>query len=183
MSNALASYTRGHGLDSLHNRQGTKQTWAEPESLNGRGFEPWTSTNTCGYVCRYVDQKGSAAMLISIQSAGVTPEVNRRITQTRKHTTEGSILTLKPRADQTSPEVENRGMSGPTKRTHVLQKMCFCCQHCTESEWCRGLWGHGFNSPHSYTSIALRVNGVEVSEVMGSTPHTVIPALHWELMV
>ena len=33
-----------------------------------------------------MDQKGSAAMLISIQSAGVTPEVNLRITQARKHT-------------------------------------------------------------------------------------------------
>ena len=34
---------------------------------------------------RYVDQKGSAAMLTSIQSAGVTPEVNLGITQARKH--------------------------------------------------------------------------------------------------
>ena len=31
--------------------------------------------------------------------------------QARKHTSEGS-----------SPEVQNRGISGPTKRTHVLQK-------------------------------------------------------------
>ena len=34
-----------------------------------------TSTDACGLVCKYVDQKGSAAMLTSIQSAGVTPEV------------------------------------------------------------------------------------------------------------
>ena len=45
---------------------------------DGRGFEPRTSTNACGHICRYVDQKGSAAMLTSIQSAGVAPEVNLR---------------------------------------------------------------------------------------------------------
>ena len=32
-----------------------------------------------------MDQKHSAAMLTPIQSAGVTPEVNLRITQARKH--------------------------------------------------------------------------------------------------
>ena len=42
------------------------------------GFEPQTSINACGLICRYMDQKGSAAMLTSIQSAGVTPEVNLR---------------------------------------------------------------------------------------------------------
>ena len=41
-------------------------------------FEPRTSTNACGHVCRYVDRKSSAAMLTSIQSAGVAPEVNLR---------------------------------------------------------------------------------------------------------
>ena len=45
---------------------------------DGRGFEPQTSTNARRHVCRYVDQKGSAAMLTSIQSAGVVPEVNLR---------------------------------------------------------------------------------------------------------
>ena len=49
-----------------------------PCLLRGRGFEPRTSTNACGHVCRYVDRKGWAAMLTSIQSAGVTPEVNPR---------------------------------------------------------------------------------------------------------
>ena len=47
-------------------------------SMDGHGFEPQTSTNACGHVCRYVDQKGSAAMLTPIQSAGVAPEVNLR---------------------------------------------------------------------------------------------------------
>ena len=64
------------------------QNTAEPEwpsglqrracGTDGHGFEPQTSTNACGHICRNVDQKGLAAMLISIQSAGVTPEVNLR---------------------------------------------------------------------------------------------------------
>ena len=45
---------------------------------NGRGFEPRTSSNACGHIWRYVDLKGSAAMLTSVQSAGVAPEVNLR---------------------------------------------------------------------------------------------------------
>ena len=42
------------------------------------GSNPQTSTNARRHVCRYVDQKGLAAMLTSIQSAGVIPEVNLR---------------------------------------------------------------------------------------------------------
>ena len=38
-----------------------------------------------GHACKYVDRKGLAAMLTSIQSAGVAPEVSLRITQMRKH--------------------------------------------------------------------------------------------------
>ena len=41
-----------------------------------------------------MDQKGLAAMLTPIQSVGVAPEVNPRITQARKHA-------LKPGADVT----------------------------------------------------------------------------------
>ena len=55
-------------------------------------FEPQTSTNTCGHICKYVDQKGSATMLTSVQSVGVTPEVNLRITQVRKHVRDPSWL-------------------------------------------------------------------------------------------
>ena len=47
-------------------------------STDSRGFEPRTSTNACRHVCKYVDQKGSAAILTSIQSAGVAPEANLR---------------------------------------------------------------------------------------------------------
>ena len=42
------------------------------------GFEPRTSTNACRHICRNVDQKVLAAMLTSIQSVGVAPEVNLR---------------------------------------------------------------------------------------------------------
>ena len=52
-------------------------------------------------VCWYVDQKGYAAMLTSIQSAGVTQEANQRHSmQARKPTREKSTLTLKPRTYQ-----------------------------------------------------------------------------------
>ena len=46
---------------------------------DGPGFEPWPQPPLRN-VCKYVDQKGSAAMLTSTQSATVTPEVNLRIT-------------------------------------------------------------------------------------------------------
>ena len=50
-------------------------------------------------------QKGSAAMLTSIQLAGVTPEMNlRNNVQARKRASEKSNLALEPRAD-----VQNRG--------------------------------------------------------------------------
>ena len=51
---------------------------------DGRGFKLRISTNASGHIYKYVDQKGLAAMLTSIQSAGATPEVNLRITQVRK---------------------------------------------------------------------------------------------------
>ena len=64
---------------------------------DSHGFEPWpawTSTST--------SQKGSAAMLTSIQSAGVAPTVNPRIRQVRKHAKRNPPwLALKPRTDVT----------------------------------------------------------------------------------
>ena len=60
-------------------------------------------------------------MLTSVQSAGVAPEMNlMNSMQARKGASKKSTLALKP--IQMSPEVQNRGISGPTKRTHVLQK-------------------------------------------------------------
>ena len=45
-------------------------------------------------MCKYVDQTGSAAMLATKRSAGVTPEVNLR---NPLHATERATLALKPR--------------------------------------------------------------------------------------
>ena len=42
------------------------------------GLSPRTFINAHRHVCSYVDQKGSAAMMTSIQSEGVAPEVNLR---------------------------------------------------------------------------------------------------------
>ena len=78
------------------------------------------STNACGHVCKYVDQKGSAAMLTSRQSSGVEPVVNLKITQARKYAKRDPSWLWNP--GQTSLEVQTRGISGPTKRTCVLQK-------------------------------------------------------------
>ena len=71
----------------------TEQEW--PNGLqhcatcgtDGRGFNPPPppQTNACGHIiCKYVDRKGSAAMVASVQSAGVAPEVNLRITTGKK---------------------------------------------------------------------------------------------------
>ena len=89
---------------------------------DSHGFEPQTSTNACRHNCRYVDQKGSAAMLTSIQSAGVIPEVNLRMTQARKHAK--GILALKPGTDITrSPK---QGYQWPHEKdwcpTKILKK-------------------------------------------------------------
>ena len=81
---------------------------------NDRGFEHQTPTNAC----RYMDQKGSAAMQTSnSQQCWARGE-------SEDHTSEKvckrSTLALKPRADITR---SNRGTSGPTKRTYGLQKI------------------------------------------------------------
>ena len=70
----------------------------------------------------HMDQNGLDAMLTSIQSAGVTPDVNLRITQARKHAKRDLPWLWNP--GQMSLEVQNKGISGPTKRTYVLQKKC-----------------------------------------------------------
>ena len=42
--------------------------------------------------------------------------------QAWKHTSEGSTLALKPRAGETSPEVQNKGISGPKKKDSCSPK-------------------------------------------------------------
>ena len=73
-----------------------------------------------------LDEIGSAAMLATKRSAGVTPEVNLRIpfsvgNEVCKQRDPPWLWKL----GQMSPEVQNGGISGPTKRTDVLQKNFF----------------------------------------------------------
>ena len=67
-------------------------------------------------------------MLAAKRSAGVAPEVNLRERVTR--TPPPSVNKAEPRGD-----VENRGISGTTKRTHVLQKFFKKCCHPDPSDW------------------------------------------------
>ena len=81
--------------------------------------------NPASYLCYLSSMWGMwpAVMLTSIQSAGVAPEVNLRTSaKTRKHASEKSTLTLNPRADITKSPKQGY-ISGPTKRTCVLQKI------------------------------------------------------------
>ena len=105
--------------DFSTNKLTTKKSHSQP-SRSG-----WVvSTNAHRHVYMYVDQKGLAAMLTSVQSAGVTPEVNLRnsLCAGEEACKRGNPPWLW-NPGQTSPEVQNRGISGPTKRTYVLQKL------------------------------------------------------------
>ena len=64
-------------------------------------------THDCKY---YFDRKGSAGLLTSIQSAGVTPVVNLGITQARKH------------AKEIHPGFETRGRHHQKSKTGDLPK-------------------------------------------------------------
>ena len=72
--------------------------------MDGHGFEPQTSTNASRHVCRYIDQKGLAAMLTSTVSRCHTRG------ESEDHTSEnmqkGSTLALKPRADVTISPIQ-----------------------------------------------------------------------------
>ena len=75
---------------------------------------------------RYVEEIGLAAMLAAKRSAGVAPEVNLRertmllVRLCQVRIRQNPLWLWNP--EETSPEVQNRGIIGPTKRTHVLQK-------------------------------------------------------------
>ena len=73
-----------------------------------RGLEP-----NKFLVCKYVDENSSAAMLAAV---GVTLEVNLRIPF---HA--GNVACKRLDPPWTSSEVQKRGISDPTKRTHVLK--------------------------------------------------------------
>ena len=61
-------------------------------------------------VRKYVDENGLAAMLATKKSAGVMPEVNLRIPL---HAGDEAFMGGIHPVWQTSPEVQNRGISGP----------------------------------------------------------------------
>ena len=69
-----------------------------------------------------VDENGFAAMLATKRSAGIAPKVNLRILL---HAGNEACKQGDPpwlwNLGQTSPEVQNRSISGPRKRTDVLQ--------------------------------------------------------------
>ena len=89
----------------------------ETQTVLGSNPDPaQISTNACTYVCKYVDQKDSAAMQTSMQSEGVAPEELHAGKKARKWEIHPG---LKPR--HKSAEVQNRGISDPTKRTYVLK--------------------------------------------------------------
>ena len=112
---------------STGQKNSRKSNCHEPEWMNdmqrcarctdGGGFEPRTFTNACGHVCKYVDQKGLAAMLTSIQSAGVKPEVNLRIKKWE------SMQGIHP-GFETQGKCHQKSKTGyhwPHKRDYVLQ--------------------------------------------------------------
>ena len=74
--------------------------WYTALHLLNRWSWVWTpvqpSTNVRGDFYKYVDWKGSATMLASIQSAGVTPEVNLEDNTGKKACKKQSTLSLKP---------------------------------------------------------------------------------------
>ena len=86
---------------------------------DGHGFEP--PPMLVGYmICKYVDQKGLAAILISIQSADVTLEVNLRITTGEKAHKHGIQLGCKTKTDVTrSPK---QGYYWPYKKDLCFPK-------------------------------------------------------------
>ena len=61
--------------------------------------------------------KQPAAMLTTKRLAGIAPEMNLR-----KHISYMPLSSAN-KAAQKSPEIQNRGISGPTKMTYVLQKL------------------------------------------------------------
>ena len=67
---------------------------------------------------RHVEEIDSTAMLATKMLAGVTPEVNLRECVTHMPL---SNINKAAHPEEMSPKVQNRGISGPTKRTYVLQ--------------------------------------------------------------
>ena len=71
-------------------------------------------------ICKYVDRKGSTFILTFVQSLGVAPEVNLRISTVEK----GCKQVIHPGLETLDKchQKFKRGISYPTKRTCVLEK-------------------------------------------------------------
>ena len=86
--------------------------------IDGHGYEPRTSTNACGHIFKYMAQ----LPCWSLYSQQVSHQ--RWIWGSRR---QESTQTRDPpglwNPGQTSPEVQNRGISDPTKKTYVLQNL------------------------------------------------------------
>ena len=118
----------------------------------------------------------SAAMLAAKRSAHVTPEVNLR---NSLHACESMQARDPPwlwNPGETSPEVQNRGISGQTKRTHVLQKLLYkkkyCCDRIHNAQLRLSTHGHGFVwKPNlAWTKLANRLSRIEVSYMVTCLP-------------
>ena len=73
-----------------------------------------------------MDRKGLAAMLTSIQSAGVAPEVNLRITQVRKHASDPPCFETQGRCHQKSktgvPVAPRKGLMSSKNKEQKKKK-------------------------------------------------------------
>ena len=71
---------------------------------------------------RYVEENSSVAK----RSAGVTPEVNIRECVTHTHPPSVNNAAHSGfKTQEMSPEIQDRGINGPTKRTNILQNFFF----------------------------------------------------------
>ena len=80
--------------------------------------------NACGHVCRYVDRKrlGCHADLYTVRRCRTRGESQEFIAH-RQQSTQARDPPWLCNPEETSPEIQNRSISGPTKRTYVLQKI------------------------------------------------------------
>ena len=103
-------------LWSLHRRTGIGHVLSH--AVRQRHAWSQTEPHQWVYVFKYVDWNSFATMLAIKRSASVTPEVNlRNPFHTGKEVCKyGDQLRLW-NSGQTSPKVQNRGISGPTKKT------------------------------------------------------------------
>ena len=101
---------------------------------------------------RYVEDNGSAAMLVTKRSAGVTPKVNlgECVTHRSPPSVNKAAHSIFKTQDM-STEVQNRGIRGPTKRTYDFQK--FFQKHFFSNKQLDPLWTVKFAANNSQVSL------------------------------